>query len=138
MRGKRSNLPRLAREDKRENLLHWEIPHGFSAESNCHLESNPPLRFDAQIGGEPERDMAQIWLSYDEVAALCRCAADVARAKIEHRGWPRRRCSDGLVRVKLPADLAGDFFAYARERALQDATAAGAAPRPALIAAPIS
>jgi len=76
--------------------------------------------------------MAQIWLSYDELAVLCRCGADIARTKVENHGWPRRRCSDGLVRVKLPTDLAGDFLALARERALQDATPA---TRPALIAA---
>ena len=79
--------------------------------------------------------MAQIWLSYDELAMLCRCGAEFARTEVENRGWPRRRCSDGLVRVKLPADLASDFLALAHERQLQDAATARPGRRPALIAA---
>lgn len=54
--------------------------------------------------------MADIWASYSEVGQLCACSADEARGLIRMRGWPRRRCSDGVTRTKLPADLVQAFI----------------------------
>ncbi|CAO4157353.1 hypothetical protein [Methylorubrum extorquens] len=54
--------------------------------------------------------MADIWASYSEVGQLCACSANEARSLIQMRGWPRRRCSDGVTRTKLPADLALAFI----------------------------
>lgn len=49
--------------------------------------------------------MPQIWLSYPELAAFLGCRADDARPAAIEEGWSRRRCRDGLTRVKLtPAD----------------------------------
>lgn len=49
--------------------------------------------------------MPQIWLSYPELAAFLGCAAEDARPVAIGREWSRRRCRDGLTRVKLtPAD----------------------------------
>jgi hypothetical protein len=67
--------------------------------------------------------MAQIWATYGEVAALCACTTAAATVEIEKRGWPRRRCSDGVVRVKLPADLAYDFVRIAASRSMAEAMA---------------
>ncbi|MER2252839.1 hypothetical protein ABS772_23240 [Methylorubrum podarium] len=60
--------------------------------------------------------MADIWASYSEVGQLCACSADEARGLIRMRGWPRRRCSDGVTRIKLPADLAQAFIQSAALR----------------------
>ncbi|GJE70012.1 hypothetical protein [Methylorubrum podarium] len=60
--------------------------------------------------------MADIWASYSEVGQLCACSADEARGLIRMRGWPRRRCSDGVTRTKLPADLAQAFIQSAALR----------------------
>lgn len=49
--------------------------------------------------------MPQIWLSYPELAAFLECAVDDARPAAINEGLTRRRCRDGLTRVKLtPAD----------------------------------
>lgn len=71
--------------------------------------------------------MAQIWASYDEVAQLCACDAALAKCQSEARGWPSRRCSDGVVRVKLPADLAYDFMLGATSHRSLDNVAAACA-----------
>ncbi len=59
--------------------------------------------------------MPQIWLTYDELGATFGIAPDQARSGAIEAGWPRRRCSDGLARVKLPPAAAHEFMlAYAR------------------------
>jgi len=54
--------------------------------------------------------MAQIWITYEELAELCLCAPINARTAVKSSNWARRQCSDGRVRVKLPEDLAFDFM----------------------------
>lgn len=56
--------------------------------------------------------MAQIWVTYEELAVLCNCDSFEARASVRLRGWPQRRCSDGQMRLKLPDDLS---YAYMME-----------------------
>jgi hypothetical protein len=54
--------------------------------------------------------MAQVWLSFDEIQQLFNCEAADARRRVVANQWERRRCSDGLVRAQVPADVAHDFF----------------------------
>ena len=54
--------------------------------------------------------MAQVWLSFEEIQELFRCEAADARRRVVASQWERRRCSDGLVRAQVPADVAHDFF----------------------------
>lgn len=54
--------------------------------------------------------MADIWASFSEVGKLCACSTDEARSLIRMRGWPRRTCSDGITRAKLPDDLTQAFI----------------------------
>ena len=58
--------------------------------------------------------MAQIWLTYEELAAHAECSAQHARDEVVANKWPRRQCSDGQARVKLPPDFAHAYImAYA-------------------------
>jgi len=58
--------------------------------------------------------MAQVWLTFEELAAHAECPIEQAREKVYSKNWERRECSDGLTRVKLPADLAHAYIlAYA-------------------------
>ena len=54
--------------------------------------------------------MAQVWLSFDEIQQMFSCDAADARRRVVANQWERRRCSDGLVRAQVPADVAYDFF----------------------------
>ena len=54
--------------------------------------------------------MAQVWASYEEIAELCGCDAASAKQQCERLGWKRRICSDHVLRIKLPSDLAFDFM----------------------------
>ena len=54
--------------------------------------------------------MPQIWLSYHELAAFLGCAVEDARPAAIDGGWSRRRCHDGLTRVKLPSSEAGRYM----------------------------
>jgi hypothetical protein len=49
--------------------------------------------------------MAQIWLSYDELAETLGCTAPQARhAAIQH-GWARVKSRSGISHVRLPAEM---------------------------------
>jgi hypothetical protein len=58
--------------------------------------------------------MAQIWLTFEELAAHAECSVERARDEVFTKDWARRQCSDGQTRVKLPPDLAHAYIlAYA-------------------------
>ena len=57
--------------------------------------------------------MPQIWLTYEELSDQLGCAPQQARDGAIAAGWDRRRCSDGLTRVKLRPAVAAE---YLRER----------------------
>jgi hypothetical protein len=59
--------------------------------------------------------MPQIWMTYDEIADLLGCDAEVARAMATHRSLDRRKSRDGLTRTKLDLDWTGRFIAAIRE-----------------------
>lgn len=65
--------------------------------------------------------MAQIWVSYEELADLCECDPLSANFQSARLGWPRRLGGDGVERVMLPADLAYDFIANANLNRIVDA-----------------
>lgn len=54
--------------------------------------------------------MAQVWLSFDEIQQVFGGDTADARRRVVANQWERRRCSDGLVRAEVPADVAYDFF----------------------------
>lgn len=54
--------------------------------------------------------MPQIWLTYDELGPFMNMDAAGARAGVIREGWTRRRCSDGLTRVKLPRAAAATYL----------------------------
>jgi hypothetical protein len=65
----------------------------------------------------------QVWLTYQELGNAFNCDPGSAREAIILNGWSRRRCSDGLTRVKLPPASAHQYMIeYARE-AIFDQTA---------------
>jgi hypothetical protein len=60
--------------------------------------------------------MPQIWLTYDELGTFFGLSAEAARGDAIERGWSRRRCSDGLTRVKMPPGTAHLYMmTYARD-----------------------
>lgn len=64
--------------------------------------------------------MPQIWLTDKELGQfLARDAEDARRFTIED-GWARRKCSDGLSRVKLPAAMVCAFILHAAQTFDQD------------------
>lgn len=60
--------------------------------------------------------MPQIWLTYDELAALIGCDASAARASAAAMPLDRRRSHDGLTRAKLNARLTEVFLERAVRR----------------------
>jgi hypothetical protein len=68
--------------------------------------------------------MPQIWLSYEELAEHLGCAGPRAANHAVSAHWPRRRCSDGLIRTKLPPEEAAifvrDYAARLRPQAQAD------------------
>ncbi|KYG98077.1 hypothetical protein [Bradyrhizobium sp. DOA1] len=59
--------------------------------------------------------MPQIWMSYDELGALCGCGAMAARDLAINLSLDRRKSRDGTTRVKLDLALTARFFASVRE-----------------------
>jgi hypothetical protein len=59
--------------------------------------------------------MPQIWMTYDEIADLLGCDAEVARAMAIHRSLDRRKSRDGLTRTKLDLDWTSRFIAAIQE-----------------------
>jgi hypothetical protein len=58
----------------------------------------------------------QIWLTYDELAALMDCDPVTARGAAVAIGLDRRKCRDGYTRAKLTPSLTIAFL----DRALSD------------------
>jgi hypothetical protein len=56
--------------------------------------------------------MPQIWVSYEELGDYLGCGGPAAAEHAAASRWPRRRCSDGLTRAKLPAEEALNFLKY--------------------------
>nr|WP_246789805.1 hypothetical protein [Bradyrhizobium sp. CCBAU 51765] len=61
------------------------------------------------------KNMPQIWMTYDELGALCGCSAMEARDRAIHLSLDRRKSRDGMTRVKLDPALMVEFFASVRE-----------------------
>src|SRR5581483_6309124 len=60
--------------------------------------------------------MPQVWLTYEELGEHFRCEPTEVRTSVNENGWPRRRCSDDLTRVKLPPGLTHEYMLmYARK-----------------------
>ena len=57
--------------------------------------------------------MPQIWMTYSELADQLKCSEGAAREQAVLNAWGRRRCSDGLTRVKLKPHLAEEYLAQA-------------------------
>ncbi|WP_407185055.1 hypothetical protein [Bradyrhizobium centrosematis] len=70
--------------------------------------------------------MPQIWMTYDELAALYDCTASEARLQALNMSLDRRKSRDGNTRVKLNAALMARFIEAIRktEFDLDDAIAA--------------
>ena len=54
--------------------------------------------------------MAQLWVTYEELSRHLGCSPVLARDHVVHAGWPRRKCSDGATRVKLPHPVMDDYI----------------------------
>ena len=54
--------------------------------------------------------MPQVWLTYEELAEMFALDAQTVRSEVIAHGWPRRRCSDALTRVKLPPAAAHEYM----------------------------
>ncbi|MCK1328259.1 hypothetical protein IVB57_07600 [Bradyrhizobium sp. CW9] len=59
--------------------------------------------------------MAQIWMTYDELAGLSDCTPAEARMRAIHLSLDRRKSRDGATRVKLDLALTAKFFASVRD-----------------------
>jgi hypothetical protein len=59
--------------------------------------------------------MPQIWMTYDELGALCDCSSEEARLRAIHLSLDRKKSRDGATRVKLDLALTAKFFASVRE-----------------------
>ena len=59
--------------------------------------------------------MPQIWMTYDELGALCDCSSNDARLRAIHLSLDRKRSRDGATRVKLDLALTAKFFTSIRE-----------------------
>jgi hypothetical protein len=54
--------------------------------------------------------MAQVWVTFEEIQDLLGCDAASGRSRAILSQWERRRCTDGVMRVQLPAELAHEFM----------------------------
>ena len=68
--------------------------------------------------------MPQVWLTYEELAEMFTLDAQTVRSEVIAHGWPRRRCSDALTRVKLPPAAAHEYMVAYVVRAGQVRSAA--------------
>ncbi|MCK1305179.1 hypothetical protein ABIB75_005365 [Bradyrhizobium sp. GM2.2] len=59
--------------------------------------------------------MAQIWMTYDELAELSGCTSAEARMRAMHLSLDRRKSRDGATRVKLDLALTAKYFASVRD-----------------------
>jgi hypothetical protein len=54
--------------------------------------------------------MPQIWMTYDELAALVGCSPADARLRVNHLSLDRKKSRDGITRIKLNLALTAKFF----------------------------
>lgn len=54
--------------------------------------------------------VAQLWLTYHEIADHLDCDAEQARAITSSKGWPRKHSSDGMTRIMMPPDMMRSYF----------------------------
>jgi predicted transcriptional regulator len=54
--------------------------------------------------------MPQIWMTYDELAALLGCSPADVRLRVNHLSLDRRKSRDGITRIKLNLALTAKFF----------------------------
>ena len=59
--------------------------------------------------------MPQVWMTYDEIAALLGCDIQDVREKATQRALDRKKSRDGFTRVKLDLLWMARFFATVRE-----------------------
>ncbi|MBW7971528.1 hypothetical protein [Bradyrhizobium sp. BR 10289] len=59
--------------------------------------------------------MPQIWMTYNELGALCGCGAMEARERAIHLSLDRRKSRGGTTRVKLDLALTAKFLASVRD-----------------------
>ena len=59
--------------------------------------------------------MPQIWMTYDEIAALMGCTTDAVRVQVAYRCLDRKKSRDGVTRVKLDSDWTAHFLAASRD-----------------------
>jgi hypothetical protein len=70
--------------------------------------------------------MPQIWMTYDELAAMLDCTVVEARARVRLEGLDRKISRDGKKRAKLNMAMTGIFIEqlktidYASDRAIED------------------
>jgi hypothetical protein len=57
-----------------------------------------------------DEEMAQIWLTYDELGELFDRSPARMRQHVIECDWTRRRSRDGLTRVKLPPNVMWHFI----------------------------
>ena len=67
--------------------------------------------------------MPQIWMTYDEIAALLDSSAEAVRAEAVDRSLDLKQSRDGLTRIKLDSDWTAHFVAAIRnaDPALEEA-----------------
>lgn len=56
--------------------------------------------------------MAQIWVTYKELADFTEGTTIAAREASIENGWARRRSRDGLTRVRLPREVAALYMRH--------------------------
>jgi uncharacterized OsmC-like protein len=59
--------------------------------------------------------MPQIWMTYDELAALFGCSAADVKLRVNHLSLDRRKSHDGITRIKLNVALTAKFFEIVKE-----------------------
>jgi hypothetical protein len=70
--------------------------------------------------------MPQIWMTYEELAAMLDCPVVEARARVRLEGLDRKISRDGKKRAKLNMAMTGIFIEqlktidYASDRAIED------------------
>lgn len=57
--------------------------------------------------------MPQIWVTHAELIRFSSLVTAEVETRMHALKWPRRSCSDGQVRIKLPDDMVFPFMAEA-------------------------
>jgi predicted transcriptional regulator len=59
--------------------------------------------------------MPQIWMTYDELAALVGCSRGDVKLRVNHLSLDRKKSRDGTTRVKLNLALTAKFYEMIKE-----------------------